>query len=154
MEKGNEKKRTGVAKIKKPEYQYIYKDAVFGELAVRKSANAWWTDKGKLDKLITAFKNGHDDVEARIYTGISADQLIYFQEVHPEFYRIKEDLRETANLLARSSVVTQMKNDGNLAFKWLERKKSSEFGPKNNIGIAVQVNIGEKMREMKEEFKK
>jgi hypothetical protein len=139
---------------KKPEYEYIYKDVVFGELAVRKSDNAWWTDRGKLDKLITAYKNGHDDVESRIYAGISRFQLDYFMEIHPEFSTIKEDLRETANLLARSSVVTQMKSDGNLAFKWLERKKSNEFGPKNNIGIAVQVNIGEKMREMKEEFKK
>jgi hypothetical protein len=154
METGNEKKRTGVAKIKKPKYEYIYKDVVFGELVVQKTANAWWSDRTKLDKLITAYKNGHDDVEARIYTGISGKQLIYFEEVHPEFCQIKEDLRETANLLARSSVVTQMKSDGNLAFKWLERKKSNEFGPKNNIGIAVQVNIGEKMREMKEEFKK
>ena len=139
---------------KKPEYEYIYKDVAFGEIKLKTSDNGWWKEKIKLDKLITAYKNGHDDAEARIYAGISKIQLTYFEELHPEFYAIKEDLRETANLLARSSVVTQMKNDGNLAFKWLERKKSSEFGPKNNIGIAVQVNIGEKMREMKEEFKK
>jgi len=138
---------------KKPEYEYIYKDVVFGELAVRKSDNAWWTDRGKLDKLITAYKNGHDDVESRIYAGISRFQLDYFMEIHPEFSTIKEDLRETANLLARSSVVTQMKNDGNLAFKWLERKKSNEFGPKT-IGVAVQVNIGEKIREDKERYSK
>lgn len=138
----------------KDKYAYTIKDVTFGELNVLDSANAWWKDTLKLDNLIKAYKNGHNDKEARVYAGISEEQLRYFQDLHPEFYQIKEDCKQVANIVARSSVVGQMKTDGNLAFKWLERKVPEEFGQKNNIGIAVQVNVGERMKEIKEKYSK
>jgi hypothetical protein len=139
---------------KKDPYAYTITDASFGELKVRNSANAWWMDRPKLDRLITAYKNGHNDKEARVYAGITERHLEYFQELHPEFCAVKEDCRQMANIIARKSVVGQMTTDGNLAFKWLEKKVPDEFGQKNNIGIAVQVNVGERMKEIKDKYSK
>jgi len=136
----------------KDRYAYTIKDVTFGEFNVLNSANAWWLDRAKLDKLITAYKNGLDDPEARVYAGISRFNYNYFLEKHPEFSTIKEDCQEVTNLVARNAITSQMKTDGNLAFKWMERKKPHEFGQKNNIGIAVQVNVGERMKEIKEKY--
>jgi hypothetical protein len=139
---------------KKDPYAYTITDKVFGELKVLSTANAWWLTLGKVEALINAYKYGCRNEEAWISAGISDNQFYYFMEKHPEFSGIIKACKEIPNLKARQTVVTQIATDGNLAFKYLERKLPEEFGAKNNIGIAVQVNVGERMKDIKDKYSK
>ena len=139
---------------KKDLYAYTITDKVFGELKVLNSANAWWLTQGKVEALINAYKYGCRHQEAMISAGISENQLRYFMEQHPDFSQVIDACKEIPNLKARQTVVTQIATDGNLAFKYLERKLPEEFGAKNNIGIAVQVNVGERMKDIKDKYSK
>jgi len=142
------KNKTISTKEIKP-YAYTITDNSFGELNIKNSANAWWLDKGKVDRLIESLKYDASITECLITTGISSDQLKYFREQHPEFYSIEEKLRELPNMMARLTVVNAIPTDSNLAFKYLERKKPEEFGQKNNSPVIV---IPISMREVAKEY--
>jgi hypothetical protein len=139
---------------KKDPYAYTITDKVFGEFKAVNTDNAWWLSSAKVEALINAYKYGCRNEEAWISAGISDDQFYYFTDKHPEFYGIIKACKEIPNLKARQTVVTQIATDGNLAFKYLERKLPEEFGAKNNIGIAVQVNVGERMKDIKDKYSK
>ena len=139
---------------KKDPYAYTITDKVFGEFKVLSTANAWWLTSTKVEALINAYKYGCRNEEAWISAGITDRQFYYFTDKHPEFCGVIKACKEIPNLKARQTVVTQIATDGNLAFKYLERKLPEEFGAKNNIGIAVQVNVGERMKEIKEKYSK
>lgn len=79
---------------------YIVKDKYFPDFAVLKSDNAWWTDKGKIDRLISAFKMDATILEACAYAGITNDQYKYFNEIHPDFSTVKQLCSELPTLKA------------------------------------------------------
>lgn len=81
-------------------------------------------------KLEEAFLLGCTDLEACLFADISKQTLYNYQEAHPEFVDRKEKLKENPVFLARSSVVRSMQEDGDLALKYLERKKKDEFSVK------------------------
>ena len=92
-------------------------------------------------KLEEAFAVGASDLEACFYADISKQTLYSYQDRHPEFVDRKERLKERPVLLARQTVVTTMsKGDGDLALKYLERKRRNEFSLKMDI-----VSDGEKI---------
>jgi hypothetical protein len=65
--------------------------------------------------------------EACQYAGISKDT--YYRKVKEDeaFSDEMERSRMYVTMLARRSVITQMEKDGNLALKYLERKRREEF---------------------------
>ena len=128
-------------KTKKPKefkIAYTIEDKFFGELKIKKTANAWWKDREKVVKLIQGYKMDCKPGELRILAGISEDQRKYFMEVHPEFSLIFDDLRNNPVLKARATVITGIGTDPNIAFKYLERKASDEFKEKKEIEIHDQ----------------
>lgn len=89
--------------------------------------------KQKLDeitvvKLEWAFGTGSSVSEACIFAGISRDTYYRWSKEYPELSDRFELLKQRPILLARQTVVENLKKDVKLAFKYLERKVPEEFG--------------------------
>lgn len=106
---------------------YTITDKYFPDFKVLKSDNAWWVDKGKIERLISAFKMDGAIMEACAYAGITYEQYKYFNEIHPEFSTVKQLCNELPTLQARQEVVKGIANDKEFALKYLERKRKNEF---------------------------
>lgn len=91
-----------------------------------------------IGKLEEAFALGCTDLEACFYADISKDALYDYQNKHPEFTERKEQLKERPIFLARQSVIKDMQEDGDLALKFLERKKRDEFSTKQDLNLGGQ----------------
>ena len=81
-------------------------------------------------KLEEAFSLGCSDVEACLFADITKQTLYNYQDKNPEFVDRKAMLKENPVLLARTTVVRDLKNDSDLALKFLERKCKNEFSTK------------------------
>lgn len=86
-----------------------------------------------LGKLREAFLWGCSDREACLYAGINPDTLYTYQKENPEYSEQKEQYKSNPVLIARKVIVEAMKNDPNLALKFLERRKSDEFSLKHIV---------------------
>ena len=82
-------------------------------------------------KLEQAFSMGCGDREACLFANISLQTLYTYQHKHPEFTKRKEVLKENPVLLARMTIVKDLKDKKSQTAMWfLERKKKDEFSPK------------------------
>ena len=97
--------------------------------------------KEALAKLEAAFAIGCTDIEACLYANISVDALYDYQKINPEYTKRKAQLKEMPVLQARTTVVEQLQTDGNMAFKYLERKRRDEFGPEQKIDLTGKITI-------------
>lgn len=86
-------------------------------------------------KLEEVFALGGSDLEACFYAGISKDSLYRYQNDNPEFSERKEALKEQPILKARRSVLYGIEADPELALKFLERRKKSEFSLKSEVDV-------------------
>ena len=107
-----------------------------------------------LAKLEQAFSFGSTDAEACFYADISPDSLYKYQQTHPEFVVRKQNLKERPVLIARQSVVKQMTKDGDLALRYLERKKKEEFSTKTEVENTGSIEIVQTKEKLKGLFKK
>ena len=120
------KRQTG----KKEKYAYTITDTYFDDFHVLNSANAWWLDRGKVERLIEAFKWGCSILEARVNAGISKDQWDYFNKNHPEFSDVKRLCQEVPILRAKKRIYKDkdgMDANYDRALDFLERKKPDDF---------------------------
>lgn len=90
-------------------------------------------DEVVLKKLEEVFAIGGTDLEACFYADISHQTLYNYQKAHPEFVERKEALKEKPVLLARQTVVKALASDSDIAFKYLERKRKSEFAVRSEV---------------------
>ena len=132
------------------QYAYTIRDRAFGILKVENSANAWYRDRGKLIRLITAFKYDATIKEACFSAGISADQYKYFVEKHPEFSTIIEACRQMPILRARKNIVDSLETDSKVAMWYLARKRPEEFSTAIADNMVVMPRIS--MREVAKEY--
>ena len=126
--KGKRSAKKNGPRTEKTKYAYTIKDKTFGELNVLRSANAWWNDRAKVERLIEVYKLDASNEEACFYAGISSEQLKYFMEQHREFYAIKEQLKQMPILKARKTINDALETDLGNAWKYLSRKRKVEFG--------------------------
>jgi hypothetical protein len=119
----------------KNEFAYFIEDKSFGKLYVKKSANAWWMDRGKVERLITGCKMDCKPQECRLLAGISKDQLDYFEKMHLEFSSILEDMRKMPSIKARQTIIRSLENDPRVAMWYLERKEADEFKERKDIDL-------------------
>lgn len=110
-----------------PEILYTIKDANFPDFNVVFTDNAWWSNRAKVENLISAFKLDCSVGEACVHAGITHDQWQYFIEKHPDFSVVRGLISELPTLRARQEVVLGLANDKEFALKYLERKKKNEF---------------------------
>lgn len=100
-----------------------------------------------LGKLREAFLLGCTDTEACCLADINPDTLYTYQKENPDYVAQKNKWKEMPFILARTAIINGFseKDGGNLAIKYLERKKKDEFsvrqevtgkdGEKLNVGI-------------------
>lgn len=85
------------------------------------------------------------DEEACLFAKISQDALYDYQRAHPEYGEQKRLMKQNPFLVARRSVLNTMERDGELALKYLERKKKLEFSLRQELtgenGTPLQVNV-------------
>lgn len=112
------------------QYAYTFEDPSVGKLQVLNSDRAWWLEKVKLGKLVDAYKFYATDDQACFYAGITTTQLQYFQELHPEFYRIKHAAKQDPSLRAKRTIVGSLEKDKDTAKWWLERTEKDNFSPR------------------------
>jgi hypothetical protein len=105
---------------------YTITDAYFPDFSVYESANAWWMDRGKVERLIAAYKMGALVDQARVYAGVSEGQYKYFLEIHPEFSTIKAACREVPLLRSLQTVEKDIENP--TTAKWFLEKRHPLFG--------------------------
>ena len=86
-----------------------------------------------LAKLREGFLMGFDDEEACAYVDINPSTLYRYQEAHPEYASKKEAWKKNPILEAKATVTKRLKYDAELAFKYLERKKKSEFASRHEL---------------------
>jgi hypothetical protein len=91
-----------------------------------------------LAKLEHAFLLGCTDLEACFYADISKDALYNYQNRNPEFNDRKEKLKSNPVFIARTTVVKEIAEKGELALKYLERKAKAEFSTSSDINLGGQ----------------
>lgn len=117
---------------------YTITDAAFGDFEVKNTANAWWLDKTKVQHLIDAFKIDASIGEAKAYAGITERQWQYFNETHKNFCDIKEVCSQLPSLMARQTVVKDVKENPESARWYLKNKRNQEFSERVNNDIGTQ----------------
>lgn len=117
---------------RRSEYAYTLTDPAYGEFPVQNSANAWWIDKVKVSKLLDAYKFECTDLEAISYAGISEEQLKYFAEIHPQFYRVKTACKQQIGVMARTHFAAAVhRGDPAAVMAYLRKKHKLEFANAN-----------------------
>lgn len=115
-------------------YAYTIKDAAFGEFHIKNSANAWWLDRIKVEKLLDAYKFECTDIQARVYAGISLGQFNYFKDQHPEFSDVKQHLLQVLSLKARATFGKWVENgDREATMTVLKKNHKQEFAGQLNL---------------------
>ncbi len=99
-----------------------------------------------LKKLREAFLLGCTDIEACLYCDISHQTLYNYQDAHPEFVEQKRAWKENPTLTARKTVVGNLTESPDMAFKYLERKRRDEFGLSQTIEQTI--TIEDRLREL------
>jgi len=83
-----------------------------------------------LGKLQEAFAFDCSIEEACFYADINPDTYYVYVKKNPAFSEKVKALKQRPVLLARQSVINGFAEDPNLALKYLERKRKSEFSTK------------------------
>jgi len=73
--------------------------------------------------------------EACAYAGINQKQYYELLKQFPELKEQFDSVRQLPILIARDTVIRNIAKDGNLALKYLEKKKQDEFGEKSTINV-------------------
>lgn len=142
---------------KEEPYAYVFKDANLGEMPVVNTANAWWVDSQKLNKLVDAYKFYATDDQACFYAGISIGQLKYFQELHPDFLAIKHAAKQEPTLRAKRTIVKTLDSDNETAKWWAERVEKGDFSTRTeNVGPGgkdIYDNLTKEIKELGEKLR-
>jgi hypothetical protein len=94
-------------------------------------------DVATLLKLEHAFSIGCSVDEAVAYADISVNSYYEFIKLNPTYSERVSRLKQLPTVVARNSVTSGMKNSGELALKYLERKLPEEF----SLKAVVQHNV-------------
>lgn len=124
-----------------PDYEIT--DKVFFEpfvvmKPITRAGFAWWNGvegRGKVERLIAAFKNDLTVNEACISAGISREQYIYFCRVHPLFSTVKVRCKSVVAILAKQGIVGDVTHaEGYRSRQWyLEKRQPHLYG--RDIGV-------------------
>jgi len=119
-----------LSKKEDSEIAYTIPDLPFGiSLNIKKSANAWWMEQYKVQKLFAAFSITATIPEACSYAGITIKQYKYFVELYPEVTEIRKGLKLGPGMKAKMTIMRAIDNgDMKVAMWYLEKRCPDEFG--------------------------
>ena len=114
------------------EVAYVIVDSRYGSFEVRKTANGWWKDKAKVERLISARKLGANKKTACYHAGIYPTDMASFVKNHPHFSLFLSEIKENPKLKALMAIFAGLDNPENA--KWyLERKCKDEFSKRSEL---------------------
>ena len=90
-------------------------------------------DQGVIDKLEQAYSFDCTDEEACIYAGIRPSTLYKYQQRHPGFIERKMLLKQKPFLAIRQCLIKGAMADPDIALRYMERKKKSEFSLRTEL---------------------
>jgi len=115
------------------------------EAEKEKVGRKWFDGKDEavvITKLETAWALGCSDKEAAAYAYITAASLCRYLQAHPQISERKEQLKERPVLAARSTLLKAIQGgDGDLALKFLERKRRDEFATRSEISETSHIVV-------------
>lgn len=130
-----------------------YEDPLFGKFKTYKNLlgrpGFWEKDTTKIQKLIDAFKSGHNIKTSCVYAGITLRQWELFVQQYPEFRAVKEACEENTTFRTMQSFQKAIPTKPDLAFKYMERRGDFNFDTRKvddekplqpTINVGVQVN--------------
>ena len=127
-----------VPSVEDTEIAYTINDPIIGEpLVVRVSkrgAPPWWADSVKVQKLIAAFQNQANIIQACISAGISRQQYESFSATHPGLSYIKDRCREVWGLQAKLTFGNGLKKDHWLAHAYMKTEEPDKYSEKHRPG--------------------
>lgn len=96
-----------------------------------------------LRKLEVAFSLGLNDKQARLFAGnLPASTFYDYCQEHPEFSELKELLKQSPEINAKTNIAKALKDGDKELSKWyLERKCKDEFSTKQDLGINGEINV-------------
>lgn len=151
VRKVQKKKAVAIKERQDLSIAYTITDPAFGEFAVRASANAWWMESAKVHLLIAAFKFRATQIQARVYAGITEDQLRYFIEQHPQFSQVIDACKQVPGLMAKKTLMEGLEKDLPTVRWFLESTEPDDFGKKPPV-VAVQVNMADSVAKDREAY--
>lgn len=135
-----------------------FTDPLFGDFRVLKTGGhrvGFWEDHPvKVQKLIDAFKSGHNIKNACIYAGITHDAWLRFLAAYPAFRGIKEACEASTSFGAMNTVQEGLRTKPDLAFKYIEKRGDFNFEtrkveeekplqPTVNVGVQINNNLND-----------
>lgn len=103
---------------------YVIDDPTAGEIEIFHTANAWWLDKSKVQRLIDGLKSGNTIRISCAYARINEIQWKHFKKIHPHFEGVKEILASAQVLRA----MNRLNSDDSLdATKFVLKHKDDQF---------------------------
>ena len=93
-------------------------------------------------KLKKAWAMGCTDIEACAFAEISVTALHECLKLNPKLSETRDRFKEKPVLQARATVCRMLKIDADLAFKYLERRKSDEFSPSMSLRHTGDIGLG------------
>lgn len=109
-----------------PGLAYMYEEKWIPSFPVRKSANAWWMDRVKIQFLIQAFKRGFNVQQACQFTGITLAQYKYFVKKHPEYLEAEEACTLTMTIHAKNNLYELLKKGDGRTTRYIAERLMPE----------------------------
>ena len=104
-------------------------------MAVNKEGNYTKKDDSTIKLLEEAFSMDCPITEACLHANISTQTYYNWIEEEPELKVRFDRLRERPFLLARTTIIKAIKENPQLAFEYMKRKKRKEFG--DNVDLTT-----------------
>lgn len=126
-----------------PLYSVPLKDGY--SFKVKSTANAWWKDQSKVQKLIALLYAGFGIERACRDIGISKSKYKYFIKIHPGFEVIKEVYKSALLKKANKNVRMKIETDPDFALKYLSKRNPEEY-PSGHMSKRIK-NINKEYEE-------
>ncbi|MDQ3075937.1 MAG: hypothetical protein M3Q34_02315 [bacterium] len=110
-----------------PLYSIPLKEDIY--LKIKPTANAWWKDQSKVQRLMALLYVGLTVEKACKNIGISRRKYKYFVQIHPEVTEIHKIYKSGFLTTAERTVKDRVEKDPKFALKYLRKKKPEEFPP-------------------------
>lgn len=143
----------GAVKLVEKQIIKVFTDSLFEDFKVYKSSNGrpgfWEVDVTKVQRLIDAFKSGHNVKNSCFYAGITPRQWQMFNDTYPEFRYVREACESNLTFGAMESVKNGIKEKPDLAFKYVEKRNDFNFDSRKvdeerplqpTVVVPVQIN--------------
>lgn len=136
----------------------VFTDPLFDDFRIYKTGGHrlgfWEEEPSKVQKLIDAFKAGHNLKNALIYSGVKEMAWYRFIELYPAFRDIKTACEANTSFGAMNTVQTGLKENAHLAYRYIRERGDLNFIPAKvgdekpvqptvNVGVQVNNNFDE-----------